>query len=252
MGLYQDLMQGRGIRPTAKPENVRAMRGVLILQLTDHIGKRFPPISRSGVYTMTRRAKTRARLVDAITVCEDFLGAPSAIRLLRGTVLVAGSRVITPEIIVSFGAIKLQAFPAVGVRVQGGLDKSENTRRCLESLGLPVVAIPRNAKGRIDLAQAPDLATALGWAIATDGGSEGFILGCDLAGCAEKLREVIRKDGVSVETFFDEWHPTLKAVFVRNVTARYGDSYCAYSRGLWRHATREVLGEAHDGYDFSY
>lgn len=252
MGLYHDLMQGRGIRPNAKPENVRAMRGELILRLTDHIGKRFPAISRSGVYTMMRRAKTRARLVDAITACEDFLGAPSAIRLLRGTVLVAGTRVITPETIVSFGAIKFEAFPTVGVRVQGGLDKSENTRRCLESLGLSVVAIPRTAKGRIDLAQAPNLLTALGWAIATDGGSEWAILGCDLAGCAERLRKVVREGGTEKHTFFNAWHPTLNKVFEYEVTARYADSYCAYSNDLWRHATREVLGEAHDGYDFSY
>lgn len=98
---------------------------------------------------------------------------------------------------------------------------------------------------------APDIRTALGWRIATDGGREYLIQFFDLDQAARFIVETIRMKGTSQDAFFDSFSAVLKSVFVFGRTSRFSDGYCGAKTLLWRMATREV-GEEHGGYPFAY
>lgn len=105
--------------------------------------------------------------------------------------------------------------------------------------------------GDFDYESAPDLRTALGWKIATDGGRTSLIEFFDLNKAASSIIDTVNNDGVSEKAFFGAYFQTLKRAFVYGRTSRFSDGYCGAATTLWRVATR-VLGNEHPGYDFAY
>lgn len=103
--------------------------------------------------------------------------------------------------------------------------------------------------GQFTYSSAPDLRTALGWCIATDGGRERIIDFFDLDKAAQSILELIREEGVSEDTFFGPYFKLLQTIFKYEQTSRFGDGYCGVASDLWRVATRQ-LGNEHGGYDF--
>jgi hypothetical protein len=103
--------------------------------------------------------------------------------------------------------------------------------------------------GRFHFVAAPNLRTALGWSLATDGGRERLIEFFDLDQAANALLSVIRANGVERVVFFGPYFETLAHIFVSGRTSRFGDGCNGPASTLWRVATRE-LGEEHFGYSF--
>lgn len=113
--------------------------------------------------------------------------------------------------------------------------------------------------GRFAYTAAPDLRTALGWALVTDGGRERCLLGVvDLDAAVAGLEEIIRgvdldaPEAVVREVFFEAWMPALARVFVAKKTSRFGSGHCAPACDLWTVATRTVLGRPHPGFEYHY
>jgi hypothetical protein len=137
-----------------------------------------------------------------------------------------------------------------GLAKQFGVElKDVSLRIVVEQNGKVIGHI--DSDGDFDYEAAPDLRTALGWKIATDGGRERLIESFNLEQEAASLLDTIRTCGVSEEAFFGGYFDTLKRVFVYKHTSRFGDGYCGAATTLWRVATRE-LGEEHAGYPFCY
>lgn len=101
---------------------------------------------------------------------------------------------------------------------------------------------------------APDLRTALGWAMATDGG-RGRSLKFDLEVVTRDLVTDVIKTlhpyAISQRYFFEGWHPAMNKAFKAVGGSRYSDAL-SFSNLLWRILTREYLGEEHPGYGFSH
>lgn len=108
-----------------------------------------------------------------------------------------------------------------------------------------------DSDGDFNYTAAPDLKTAIGWKVATDGGRTMLIEGFDLDSAARMLLETIRLNGTYKEAFFGPYFNALKKIFVYEKTSRFSDGYCGAASTLWRVATRE-LGQEHEGYDFWY
>jgi hypothetical protein len=108
-----------------------------------------------------------------------------------------------------------------------------------------------DSDGDFDYKAAPDLRTALGWKIATDGGREYLIDYFDLDQATKSILETIRSNGKSKKAFFGPFFEAIQRVFVSEWTSRFGDGYCGAAPTIWRVATRE-LGEEHRGYTFWY
>lgn len=105
--------------------------------------------------------------------------------------------------------------------------------------------------GVFNYEKAPDLRTALGWRIATDGGRTYIIGFFHLDQATRSLLDTVRVNGTKKEVFFGPYFEALKSVFIYERTTRFGDGYCGAATTLWHVATRE-LGEEHPGYSFSY
>lgn len=118
-------------------------------------------------------------------------------------------------------------------------------------LGDRIVIGRIDSDGDFDYEAAPNLRTALGWKIATDGGRERLIEFFDLDRAARSLLDTIRANGTEREAFFGPYFDALKRVFVYERTSRFADGYCGAADPLWRAATRE-LGQEHEGYPFCY
>ncbi len=108
-----------------------------------------------------------------------------------------------------------------------------------------------DSDGDFDYEAAPNLRTALGWKVATDGGRVRLIEGFDLDEASRRLSEVILRFGICKTVFLGPWMKALEKVFVYEKTSRFGDGYCGAANTLWRVATRE-LGQEHEGYEFYY
>lgn len=108
-----------------------------------------------------------------------------------------------------------------------------------------------DSDGDFDYEQAPDLRTALGWKVATDGGRSALIEAFDLNRATDSILETVRISGTGQNAFFNPFFGTLKSVFVYGRTSRFADGYCGAATTLWRVATR-VLGNEHPGYSFAY
>lgn len=105
--------------------------------------------------------------------------------------------------------------------------------------------------GDFDYSAAPDLRTALGWKVATDGGRVRIIESFDLDGATKMLTEIISSDQ-SEEVFFGAYFQALKKIFISEHTSRFGDGYCGAATLLWRVAIRQLFGKEHPGYNFCY
>lgn len=108
-----------------------------------------------------------------------------------------------------------------------------------------------DSDGDFDFEAAPDLRTALGWKIATDGGRVHLIEGFDLDAASSKILETVMVFGTSREVFFNLYFSALKRIFMYEKTSRFSDGYCGAATVLWRVATKQ-LGKPHDGYPFCY
>lgn len=108
-----------------------------------------------------------------------------------------------------------------------------------------------DSDGDFDFDEAPDLRTALGWKIATDGGRGGLEKEFDLTAAAQNILATIRSHGTSNEAFFGPYFGVLGSILVAGHTSRFGDGHCGAAIPLWRVATRE-LGMPHEGYSFEY
>lgn len=113
--------------------------------------------------------------------------------------------------------------------------------------GLPVGHV--DSDGRFNYEKAPNLRTALGWQIATDGGRVRLIEFFHLEQAATLLLDTIHDNGTSKNAFFGSYFAALSKVFVYKSTSRFGDGHCGAAMTLWHVATRE-LGEEHPGYTF--
>lgn len=109
-----------------------------------------------------------------------------------------------------------------------------------------------DSDGDFDYEAAPDLRTALGWKIASNGGRVRIVEFFNLDQAAVALLDTIRTHGVGKEAFFGSYFETLKRVFVDGHTSRFGEDTCSSAATtLWHVATRE-LGEEHRGYSYVY
>lgn len=108
-----------------------------------------------------------------------------------------------------------------------------------------------DSDGDFDYEAAPDLRTALGWKIATDGGRTALIKDFDLDQATKSILDTVRSRGTSKDAFYRSFFEVVKEVFVYKHTSRFGDGYCGAVTVLWHAATRE-LGEEHPGYPFAY
>lgn len=105
--------------------------------------------------------------------------------------------------------------------------------------------------GDFDYSTAPDLRTALGWKVATDGGRERIIEGFDLDEATRCILAVIERHGTDKGNFFGSYGTVVQETIVVDRTSRFGDGYCGAKTVLWQVATRQ-LGVAHEGYPFMY
>lgn len=122
------------------------------------------------------------------------------------------------------------------------------------SLGIYVDEGPRigyvDSDNRFRYTQAPNLRSALGWALATDGGRvRAVALSRPLDELCDELKLVMRH--TSKRTYFDLYHPRLAGIFDYENGSRFGDGYCGVSPVLWSLGTREN-GLEHPGYPFMY
>lgn len=108
-----------------------------------------------------------------------------------------------------------------------------------------------DSDGDFDYEAAPDLRTALGWKIATDGGRVCLIGSFDLDQATTWLLDTIRANGIEKEAFFGTYFATLKRVFIYRRTSRFADGRFGAATTLWHVATR-ALGKEHPGYPFCY
>lgn len=108
-----------------------------------------------------------------------------------------------------------------------------------------------DSDGRFMYRSAPDLRTALGWSIATDGGRERIIDFFDLDKASQSILALIHEEGVSEKTFFGHYFKLLQTIFKYEQTSRFADGYCGAADDLWHVATRQ-LGNEHSGYNFVY
>lgn len=100
--------------------------------------------------------------------------------------------------------------------------------------------------------EAPDTLTVVGWSVATDIGRKKKVIGFNLKAEVEKLKSLIRKNGIENKTFFDLWMPALKDMLVYDKVCRFSDGYCGVANTFWGVATREITGEKHEGYQYLY
>lgn len=98
---------------------------------------------------------------------------------------------------------------------------------------------------------APDLRTALGWYVATDGGRV-RLLDFNPDEEAKRLLETIRFNGTERQAFFGPYFAALQQFLVYDLTSQFSDAYCSAAATLWRVATRELLGKEHPGYAFMH
>lgn len=108
-----------------------------------------------------------------------------------------------------------------------------------------------DSDGDFNFEAAPDLRTALGWKVVTDGGRVRQIEFFNLEQATGALLDTIRTSGIEKEAFFGPYFEMLQRVFVYEQTSRFGDGYCGAATTLWRVATRE-LGQEHPGHSFCY
>lgn len=108
-----------------------------------------------------------------------------------------------------------------------------------------------DSDGRFNYEAAPNLRTALGWKIATDGGRERSLQFFDLEKAAREILATIRENGTGEQAFFGPYFEVLKRVFVYEQTTRFGNGYCGAATIIWQAATRD-LGQAHEGYAFMH
>jgi hypothetical protein len=104
--------------------------------------------------------------------------------------------------------------------------------------------------GDFDYEAAPDLRTALGWKLATDGGRVGLVR-IDLDAETEAILDVVKTNGTDEEVFFGKFEAVVKGVFEYENGSRFADGYCGAQTILWQVATRQ-LGDEHEGYPFMF
>ena len=99
--------------------------------------------------------------------------------------------------------------------------------------------------------KAPDVKTALGWGLASDGGANNSLVDVNLDTLARKLETAIHQ-GTGEEIFTGVWGDAIREAFQYRTTSRYSSGYCLHRAPLWKVATRTVLGEEHPGYELRH
>lgn len=95
---------------------------------------------------------------------------------------------------------------------------------------------------------APDLRTALGWYLSTNGGRDCSLNFFNLDEAANRLLNIIRLNGIKKDAFFGAYMDGLRLLIVYKSTSRFAGGYNHAARTLWGVATRELFNNDHPGY----